>query len=123
MKKPAVFLGVVVALVALALATVIVVGALQPANHVATSRIRIEAMPDAVWRRLLDFETWPRWNSTLDQAVRQADRDGKPYWRFEGSFGPMLMIVEESVTPARLLTRIPADAELGFSGTLGLHAG
>lgn len=110
-------LGVLVALVALLLGVVLALGAQQPLDHVASSRATFRLTPDEVWARLADFGSWAQWNGAFDRVTREPDRDGKPYWRFEGGFGPMPMMIEESRAPLELVTRIPEDAKLGFSGT------
>jgi uncharacterized protein YndB with AHSA1/START domain len=117
MKKVLVVLGVLVGLLVLLLVVVLVVGWRQPVDHVAASRAELAKPPEEVWARIADFERWPDWNTTFDEVVREADRDGKPYWRFEGGLGSMPMVIEESTAPLRLVTRIPADADLGYSGT------
>jgi uncharacterized protein YndB with AHSA1/START domain len=117
MKKVLIVLGVLVGLLVLLLVVVLVVGWRQPVDHVAASRVELAKPPEEVWARIVDFERWPDWNAAIDKTVREADRGGKPCWRFEGGFGPMPMIIEESTAPLRLVARIPADADLGFSGT------
>lgn len=117
MKKLLRILGVLVGLVVLLVVVVLAVGSRQPVDHVASSRAVIPAPQQEVWERLADFEGWPKWNPGFTAVVREADRDGKPYWRFEGEYGAMPMLVETSEPPARLVTRIPADADIGYSGT------
>ena len=29
----------------------------------------------------------------FDTVTREADYDGKPYWRFDGKFGPMMIVL------------------------------
>ena len=117
MKKVLLVLGGLVALAALLVAVVLVVGFLQPVEHVASSRVALARTPDEVFARVADFATWPTWNGAMNEVAREPDADGKPRWRFEGKYGSMPMIVEASEPPLRLVTRIPADANLGFSGT------
>jgi hypothetical protein len=117
MKKLLWFLGGIAAVLALALGGVLVLGAQQPVAHTASSRATYLRPLEEVWARVADFPTWHEWNGAFTRVVREGDRDGKPCWRFEGAFGPMPMVVEASEPPERLVTRIPVDADLGFSGT------
>jgi hypothetical protein len=110
----ALVLGVGVSLVALVLAT----GALLPPNHTARSRaVFAHSSPERVWALLSDFEGWPSWNSAATEVRRMPDRDGKPAFLHIGGFGEMPTIVESAHAPRRLVTSIPADAQLGFHGT------
>jgi len=117
MKKILRVLAALAGLVVLFVLVVLLVGWRQPVDHVASSRAALAAAPEAVWARIVDFERWPEWNSAFTRVVREEDRGGKAYWRFEGGFGPMPMLIEVLEPPQRLVTRIPEDADIGFSGT------
>ena len=110
-------LAALVGLLVLLVVVLLAIGSRQPVDHVASSRIELAAAPEEVWARLADFEAWPSWNAGFTAVVREPDRDGKPYWRFEGEYGAMPMTVEVSEPPVRLVTHIPEDADLGYSGT------
>lgn len=92
-------------------------GASRPKDHTAASRATYAKPPEEVFARLADFERWPEWNRSVSSMTKDPDVGGKPCWRLKGEFGSMPTVIEESAAPARLVTRIPADAGLGFSGT------
>jgi uncharacterized protein YndB with AHSA1/START domain len=104
-------------LLLLAVAALYAYGASQPRDHVAASRATYAKPPEEVFARLADFGRWPEWNRSVTSMEQQPDAGGKPCWRLKGDFGAMPTVVEESSAPSRLVTRIPADAGLGFSGT------
>lgn len=112
-KKLLLAAGALVLVVAACLA----VGALQPVEHVASSRVDLAAEREAVWAALADFESWPQWNGAADAVRRGADREGKAVWVVSSEWGDMPSIVETNDPPAKLVTRIPADADLGFTGS------
>lgn len=109
-------LFVVVALL-LAVGLAFAVGALQPKQHVAAVESSFRKPPAEVWTLVADFPRWPEWNSEVERVEERPARDGKPVWALVGKWGEMPSIVEVSEPPRRLVTRIPADAELGFTGT------
>lgn len=113
MRTLLVVLGVLTALVVLATA----VGWMRPAGHVASSRVDLEARRDDVWAALVDFAGWPAWNTGVDAMESAPDRDGRPVWVLRGPWGEMPSIVEELDPPSRLVTRIPDDAGIGFTGS------
>jgi Polyketide cyclase / dehydrase and lipid transport len=99
-------------------ALVVLIGALVPEQHTARSRAWFpRSAPDRVWAVLWDFERWPRWNPADTEVRRLPDRDGKAVWLHVGRYGEMPTVVELAEPPRRLVTRIPAEAGLGFHGT------
>lgn len=113
MKWVLIVLGALVALVLICLA----IGALRPRGHVASSRVDLAAGREAVWAVLADFAGWPAWNSAATGMERKPDREGKPVWVVTGGWGDMPYVVDVLEPPARLVTRIPEDAGIGFSGS------
>jgi hypothetical protein len=109
-------LGLVLLLL-LALGGLFAFGASRPKDHVARVRASYAAEPAALFERLTAFEAWPTWNSAVARVSPLEARAGKPAFSFEGDFGSMPTIIEETTFPTRLCTRIPEDANLGFSGT------
>ena len=109
--------GALFALFCLLAAGLFAYGAAQPRDHVAVSRATYGRPPEEVFARLADVERWPEWNRAVSSVERAGDVGGKPCWNLVGEFGSMPSVIEESTAPARLVSRIPADAGLGFSGT------
>lgn len=96
---------------------VVAIGAFLPKEHVATCRARFAASPKTLFDTLTDFQRWPDWNPSVKTMERAPDRDGKTVWVATGSWGVMPTILEEIDPPRKLVTRIPEDAKLGFSGS------
>ncbi len=109
--------GLPIAALLLALAGLLAYGSAQPEDHVAASRAAFARPPAEVFERLVDFEGWPRWNRSVTSVARDPEIDGKPCWRLTGSYGELPIVIEQAEAPERVVTRIPADAGLGFSGT------
>lgn len=105
-------------LVVLAVAVCIGIGYfLVPVDHVASVRAVYAAERDAVWATVSNLEGWSQWHEDIDAMERQPDRDGKPYWVMVASWGDMPQYVEESAAPAKLVTVIPEDADIGYVGS------
>jgi len=95
---------------------VLAVGALLPPDHVAARSAEYNQPPAAIWEAVTDYESFPEWRSGVSTVDRLADRDGRPVWVENGSFGPLPMATDESRPPTRLVLRI-ADDNLPFGGT------
>ena len=106
----------VVASLLLAVALVLGIGALLPADHLASRRADYNQPPQAIWEAITDYASFPEWRSGVSTVDRLPDRDGRPVWVEHGAFGPLPMAVEEARPPARLVLRI-ADDTLPFGGT------
>lgn len=76
---------------------VLLVGALLPVAHTATTRADIDAPPAEVWATLADFSTHPSWREGVQRMEPRTEREGKPVWREVSQYGAMDMMVEESV--------------------------
>ncbi len=118
MKKLLLFgCGGVIALCVLAVSALLMAGAAQPVDHVASVRATFAAPAEEVWTTLTDFENYPDWNSMFHTVRRLDDVDGKPCWMYEGDWGPMPTVIDELQPPVRMVTRIAPDADIGFEGT------
>jgi hypothetical protein len=113
--KRVILVAGLVVLVALLLP--VVIGALLPRGHLAGSRAIYRLPPEELWAIVSDFERWPSWNSAVGQVERLPDRLGRPAWKISGPAGSMPTLVETWEPPYRIVTRIPADAGLGFHGS------
>jgi uncharacterized protein YndB with AHSA1/START domain len=108
---------VVAGLVVLAVvATVVIVGALLPRDHVATRTARIPAPPDAVWRTLTDIDAFPSWRHDVTRVDRLPDAPTGPSWREHSRSGVLTMVIDAAEPPHRLVGRI-ADEHLPFGGS------
>ncbi len=113
MKWLLILLGVLVALGGICT----LIGALRPRDHVARSQATFQAGREVLWEVLADFAAWPEWNSAFETVTQREPRDGKAFWVAKGSWGELPMVMETVERPKLLVTRIPEDAGIGFSGT------
>ena len=111
MKWTLIILGVVAALIVLCL----IVGALLPRDHVASSAATIPATPDTVWRTITDVAAAPTWRDVKTVEILPPT-NGKLRWREVSGFGPITFEQDEAVAPRRFVARI-ADTDQGFGGT------
>ncbi|HEV8324917.1 MAG TPA: SRPBCC family protein [Myxococcota bacterium] len=101
---------------------VVAVGYALPKAHVASVTAAYKQAPEAVWAVVSDFASWPSWNARIKSMSRLPDRDGHPLWSMSDGDMEMPSEVMEMTAPAggnpgRIVTRIPPDAGLAFSGT------
>ena len=96
---------------------VFAVGVLVPKEHEASVRAVVAAEEDVVWEKVSQMESWPTWHADIEGMERMPDREGKPYWLMQSSWGDMPQIVDEVSPAQRLVTIIPEDADLGYSGS------
>jgi hypothetical protein len=97
---------------------VLLVGLALPRTHRASSRITLAQPPDAVWQVVRDLGSlqgvWP----ALKSAKRLPDAGGREVWE-ENASGMMAMrlIIDESVEPKRMVTRMDVAPDAAFGGT------
>jgi hypothetical protein len=94
---------------------VLVVGTLLPQSHLATRQAHFKAAPETLFATLTDFASAPSWRNDVSKVELLVPRDGKTTFREWGKNGPLVFVVEESLRPTRLVTRI-ADQST-FDGT------
>lgn len=107
----------IVVVIALLAVLCVVIGALRPRGHVASSRASFKASRQDIWAALSDFPSWPKWNSAIIEMRPGSPEEGKPVWVAKGKWGEMPSVIDVSEPPLRLVTRIPEGAGLGFSGS------
>lgn len=92
---------------------ILVVGLFLPADHVATTRSRIDASPSDVWGQLADWEGWADWQPEITAVETRPDHDGRPVLLVTGGWGSMLLEVVESDEPRRMVTDVDGGAFRG----------
>ena len=113
MRRALVILGVVVGPVLV----VLVVGALLPRDHVATSAVTMRQPPEVVWPVIRDQGALPSWWPEITGSERLADRDGREVWRQTMRSGfEMVVVVTEVDEPTRLVTHIDSPPGAPFGG-------
>lgn len=100
---------------AVLIASVLLIGAMLPRDHVASRSTELHVPAESVWVAITDVDAFPRWRSELARIEQLPARDGHAMWREHGEYGPMTFEAVEQDAPRRLVTRI-ADRDLGYGG-------
>jgi uncharacterized protein YndB with AHSA1/START domain len=106
---------VIIAVVAALLAIVLIVGALQPRDHVVTMTARINAPPNAVWSTITTPESFPSWRKNVTSVDLLPATPSGPSWREHSGNTALTMVVDSAKPPRRLVTHV-ADTGLPFGG-------
>jgi hypothetical protein len=114
------WLLIVVALLVLLALVAVVVGLLLPKAHQASSKAIIGARLEVVYAILVDFAAAPTWRRGVKKVELLAPRDGKLSFKEWGDNGEMTYVVEESLPPRRLVTRIVDQSAFGGTWTFEL---
>jgi len=104
--------GSVVAIVA----TVAIVGAALPRDHVAAMSARIPAPPESVWTALTTPAEFPAWRADVQRVELLPAAPTGASWREHGSNGAITYVIDAADPPRRLVGRI-ADEGLPFGGS------
>jgi hypothetical protein len=107
--------GIVVAVIVVAIGVVITMGALQPRNHTATATATIAAPQAVVWQRITDLQSQTSWRSGLTAVEMLPAQDGHPCWQETSSFGKMPLCEVLVSAPNTRVVRI-ADSNLPYGG-------
>lgn len=104
-----------VAVLALIVAVVVIVGYMLPRDHVASTTATIPAPPDSVWGALTDVRDYPRWRPGV-RSVDLLSTEGALRWREHTGDGEITFERTEELRPRRLAARI-TDETLPFGGS------
>jgi len=107
--------SVVAAVIVLAVVVVLILGAMQPRNHMASVTITLNAPQAVVWQRIEDVQTQPNWRSGLTAVKMLPAQDGHICWEETSSFGKMPLCEVLAVAPSTRIVRI-ADPNLPYGG-------
>ena len=105
---------IVLAVLAIAVLVIVVIGWRLPVAHVATSSVKLNASPEAVFSLISAPEHYASWRSDL-KKVDVTTENGVTRFREEGGNGSILFEITERTPPRRFVTRI-ADKSLPFGG-------
>jgi hypothetical protein len=108
--------GCLVALIAVAA----LIGAMLPKGHVAARQARLRQPADVVFRIVSDFASGPTWRPGVKKVEVLPPRDGKAVYREWGENGALVMQVDESAPPTRLVSRIVDNGAFGGTWTYEL---
>lgn len=93
-----------------------ILGATQPARHVATVSARFARPPAELFAAISDHGGQKSWRPELKSLELLPPQDGKTVFREVAGFGPVTFIVDESQPPRRYVTRI-LDETLPYGGS------
>lgn len=111
---------ITVALLAVLVGAIVVIGFTLPEKHTAARAARYRASPEQVWTVITDVSAYPAWRNDVKSVQSLPPVEGQPSWRELGSDDAITYRVMTSTPPAagvpgRLVTRI-ADKTLPFGG-------
>jgi len=112
MKTALIVIGILVALIAIAVAVVVIIGTRLPQTHVASRAIRLAQTPSEVYTLIRDFQSFSKWR----KDVKRVEILSPTQFREHGSQGAVTYEVVEDAPNQKLVTRI-ADVDLGYSGS------
>jgi hypothetical protein len=101
---------------AVVIATIALVGALLPRDHVVAMTARIAGKPDDVWTVMTTPAAFPEWRSDVKRIELLSATPTGPSWREHGSNGAVTYAVDSWEPPKRFVGRI-ADTGLPFGGS------
>jgi uncharacterized protein YndB with AHSA1/START domain len=103
-------------LIALVIA-IFIMGAMLPADHVATGSAIIHQPSEAVWQAINDHANEPKWRAEVKAVERLPDRNGHEVWQEVYKHDRLAFETLEAVPPKKLVRKIVADENAPFSGT------
>lgn len=106
----------VLGVLGISIVVVVGVGYALPVSHQATRAITVSASPDSAFSLIANSSAFPSWRSRVTRVEPVARNDNVASYREIGDDGNILYVVDETVRPTRLRTRI-ADTTLPFGGT------
>ncbi|HUP88313.1 MAG TPA: SRPBCC family protein [Longimicrobiales bacterium] len=95
-------------------AIVVTTGMLLPKAHVASVTAKYKTSPDKLFNAITDVANGPKWRTGLTRVEILGQNPLK--WREEASWGKLTMVMDESTSPSKAVSRI-ADTSQGFGGT------
>jgi len=105
----------VIAVIALLVGVVVLIGSRLSKSHTATRSIFLRQSPQNVYDVIRDFPSAPAWRSDVKRVEVQIQPDGKVHLREEGKNGAVNYELVEDVPGERMVTQI-LDTDLGYSG-------
>ena len=90
-----------------------IMGSTLPEQHTAKVTATFSSTPEAVWRVLNDFSTWPSWRSDLKEVRRTGDQR---FTEINSDGDEVEYGVEESVPAQHMVTRI-ITPDLPYGGS------
>jgi hypothetical protein len=101
--------------IVLVLLLIFLAGAALPKEHVAGVRARYRQPPERVFAEITSVGAHPTWRTGVERVEILSQRGAPLRWREVGEFGPIVMRMDESRSPTRVVTRID-DPDQPFGG-------
>lgn len=108
--------GSVIAIVALLVIAILVIGSRLPEKHIASRSIRLRQSPQDVYAVVRNFASSPKWRPDVKDVEVTEAGSGQVQFRENGSNGVVNYQLDEDVPNKRIVTRI-LDRDLGYSGS------
>ena len=105
----------IVAVLALVVGVVAVVGSQLPRIHVASRSIVLRRAPQEVYAVARNFESAPKWRADVKRVEVDVRAGGPVNFREDGANGVVNYALIEDVPRERMVTRI-RDTDLGYAG-------
>ncbi len=109
-------LGIVAAVFAVVVIAVLILGTLQPHEHVASATAEIAAPQARVWQLIEEVDKQPAWRTGLLSVEPRAPENGHRCWTEVQKQMRMPLCEDLSAEPSTRIVRI-ADPSLPFGGT------
>lgn len=107
---------IVLAVLALLVAGIAIIGMFLPQRHQATRTVRLNAPPESIFAVITDVERYPKWRHDVREVMLLADSPGVVRFREAGRHGTVTYRVVESEPPRRWVVRID-DPSLPYGGS------
>lgn len=104
-----------VAVLALLVGVVALIGSRLPRTHVASRSIVLRRSPQDVYKVVRDFESAPKWRKDLRHVAIDVRAGGPVNFREDGADGSVNYALVKDVPGETIVTRI-LDTDLGYSG-------
>ncbi|MDJ0839583.1 MAG: SRPBCC family protein [Acidobacteriota bacterium] len=98
------------------------VGLFIPREHKFSESILLPQPPPVVWSRISDIGATPAWRTGLARIEPLPPRGGKPAWFASGDFGELVYVIEESLPPRKLVSRVEESKDFSGAWTFTLEA-
>ena len=109
------WLWIVLGVVGVLAVTIVVLGLMNPAGHIATVRATYARPPSEVFAAISDHAAQTQWRKDLKALEMLPPQDGKTVFRETSGFGPVTYVVDASEPPLHYVVRI-LDEKLPYEG-------
>lgn len=109
------WLLLILALAAIAIVVIALIGAMLPREHVATRAIRLQRKPAEIYAAVREFAAYPTWRPDVKSIELLPPHEGRARFREHGRHGAITYAIDDDRAHEHLVLRI-ADANLPYGG-------